>query len=928
MTTPEIVCREDRRREDVRKTELFGLDFVEVDAAQTTLEVFFLGKAPPKIARENVSLTGGQAVRVVSISMHRQRDPGLDDWMEVFVDRPGDFSPYAFALVQVDERGRPTGAPMDGFDPRFSSVTFGFKVSCPTDLDCYAPQICPPPARVQPDINYLAKDYGSFRQLILDRLAQTMPDWKETHVPDVGVMLVEVLAYVGDQLSYYQDAVATEAYLGTARRRISVRRHARLVDYAMHEGCNARAWLTIDTDTDADLDPAKIFFCTPFPGAPAGGVMQFGDFLKAPPGSCEIFEPLVADPKRPIALRKAHGEIPFYTWGDCACCLPRGATRATLLDAWLPRAVPKPSADDPAKTPTDDSAKTAADDPAKPPRERALALAVNDVLIFEEVIGPGTGNRADADPLHRQAVRLTKVTPGVDMLYDTDDGGRPVVDIEWCSEDALTFPLCISARMPAPDCTCRDGLSVARGNVILVDSGATVTQTLDPVPTASTAVNCATDCEPASITLTPETFRPPLEHAPLTFGQDLPPCGCASIVIANDPRQALPRIMLTGTLDTPHGPVTTRWTARADLLESEPDDASFVAEIDDDGRAHLRFGNGDEGRIPDAGTTFEASYRVGNGPEGNVGAETITYLVLRDVTTGIGKPVPRNPLPAAGGTAPERVDEVRMFAPYAFRDVLERAITADDYATLSADNARRLAERARLLPAAPSSTAQIPIASAARLDDARAALEEEPGEPQPLPDICLIPFKRLQNAKGTLRWTGSWYEAQVALDPLGTEACDDELTAEIAAFLEPYRRIGHDLGVQAARYVPLDLGVSVCVAPGYFRGDVDAALIGALGNGVLPDGTTGIFNPDNLTFGQGVRVSPIVAAVQAVPGVMEVQVTRLARYVLGTPPAGATADSVPASGVLRLGAFEIARLDNDPNAPANGRLTVIMRGGR
>ena len=50
------------------------------------------------------------------------------------------------------------------------------------------------------------------------------------------VALVELLAYAGDQLSYYQDAVATEAYLGTARRRVSVRRHARLVDYPMHDG--------------------------------------------------------------------------------------------------------------------------------------------------------------------------------------------------------------------------------------------------------------------------------------------------------------------------------------------------------------------------------------------------------------------------------------------------------------------------------------------------------------------------------------------------------------------------------------------------------------------------------------------------------------------------------------------------------------------
>ncbi len=58
--------------------------------------------------------------------------------------------------------------------------------------------------------------------------------------PTSLVTLVELLAYAGDPLSYFQDAVATEAYLGTARRRASVRRHARLVDYPMHDGASAR----------------------------------------------------------------------------------------------------------------------------------------------------------------------------------------------------------------------------------------------------------------------------------------------------------------------------------------------------------------------------------------------------------------------------------------------------------------------------------------------------------------------------------------------------------------------------------------------------------------------------------------------------------------------------------------------------------------
>src|SRR5215472_8514097 len=151
---------------------------------------------------------------------------------------------------------------MEGFDPCYDEVDFTFKAGCPSYLDCKASVVCPPPEREEPEINYLAKDYSSFRQLILDRLALLLPDWQETHVPDLGVTLVELLAYVGDYLSYYQDAVATEAYLGTARQRISMRRHTRLVDYPMHDGCNARAWLRLEVSEPLELHPGEFFFIT------------------------------------------------------------------------------------------------------------------------------------------------------------------------------------------------------------------------------------------------------------------------------------------------------------------------------------------------------------------------------------------------------------------------------------------------------------------------------------------------------------------------------------------------------------------------------------------------------------------------------------------------------------------------------------------
>ncbi|MBV9992213.1 MAG: putative baseplate assembly protein [Alphaproteobacteria bacterium] len=892
MATSDLICNEKGRRQDVRDAQLYGFDYVEVDEDQRTLEVFFLGRAPAGVEMANVRITGGRKIRdieVTAMKIVRQRDPSLDDTMEVSLDKYGDFSVYTLSLVALDEQGRPTDEPLPGFDPLYASVDFSFKACCPNDLDCAPQEVCPPPVRNEPDINYLAKDYDSFRRLILDRLALTMPYWTESHIPDIGIMLVELFAYAGDQLSYFQDAVATEAYLGTARHRISVRRHCRLVDYTLHEGCNARAFVTVSTDTNQPLDLTQAYFCTAFPGMPVSPVLEPDDMLKAPPGTFECFSPLPQTPDGKIDLVAAHSEMQFYGWGDCACCLPKGATSATLVDGW-----------------------------DEPGGKRALQLKVGEVLIFEEVVGPRTGNPADADPSHRQAVRLTKVSPNVDPLYK-----QPVVDIEWCSEDALTFPLCLSAEMPPPDCDCRGRISVARGNVILVGHGlGRRNEPIGKVGTQSSSENCPTDCAPRETVVSPAPFRPVLQGVPVTHSVPLDGCACTGALIVQDPRQAVPQITLTGAGGT-------TWTAVPDLLQSGPNDAHFVAEIDDGGVAHLRFGNGREGMMPEADAEFTATYSVGNGPAGNVGAETIRYIAFKQVTNVLGKVEPRNPLPARGGVAPETIAEAKTFAPFAFRSALERAVTADDYATLAADNARRLAERAAVFAAAAPVAQPAPSLPGPQADDPRAALEEDDdGENLLASAACFIPFQRLQGARGTLAWTGSWYEAQVAVDPLGKESADAELLAEIEGYLEPYRRVGHDLSVRQANYAPLDLALSVCVRPGALRGHVESALLDVFSNRVLPGGRLGFFHPDNLGFGGAVYASRIVAAAQAVSGVMEVRIARLARFDPGSPAAGADDDGAPHGGVLVLAPYEIARLDGDPSLPGNGRLTLFMRGGR
>src|SRR5260370_33274470 len=249
-------CCTQLRREAVKQSaNLNGIDFLEVlddptlpnDQRQRKLFVHFLKPlAANALKKENIRIEGGERitnVRVVSVSANAEI-------LTVEVDKPGDFSIYTLGLLKDASSTAADALPPDGFDLLLSAVQFSFKVECPNDFDCRPTRECPPEPRAEPELDYLAKDYNSFRQLMLDRMSALMPQWTERNVADLGITLVELLAYVGDHLSYQQDATATEAYLGTALHRVSARRHARLVDYRMHDGCNARAWVHLETNAD------------------------------------------------------------------------------------------------------------------------------------------------------------------------------------------------------------------------------------------------------------------------------------------------------------------------------------------------------------------------------------------------------------------------------------------------------------------------------------------------------------------------------------------------------------------------------------------------------------------------------------------------------------------------------------------------------
>lgn len=822
-----VLCDDERVRRAalLGHPTLNGIDFLEVDATDPKLlHVWFLNELPAggygfPAHLERIKVEGGTRIVGVRVLEASREDDRL---LDIRVDRVGDFSPYLLSLTAPE------------LDPRFDRITFSFRPGCPVDLTPGPAGDADEPGAA-PAIDYMAKDYASFRQLMLDLLPQLNPRFVERNPADLGIALVELLAYTGDRLSYFQDAVANEAFLETARRRISVRRHTRLVDYRMHDGANAQAVVQAIVREGAPGDhelPAGSKVVTrivaPLRSAerPPGAVLDWDQvtaerlFTDPALAGAAVFETL-----RTVQCREENNEITIHAWGNEECRLPQGGSEAWLFSTPGGTIAVRPE------------------------------LHAGDLLLLEEARGIDTGIPGDADPAHRQVVELVEepdettdelfsdtLLDGELQIRGSGDDPLPLLHVRWRREDALAFPLWLSRD--DPDRGLLRGLSVARGNLAPADHGLTGEETHVLAGPAD------------------ERLRLRLDRGPLTIGRSA----------SGDPAPAVVlQILFEGATDA------ETWRPVPDLLDSPPFAADFVAELGDDGRAVLRFGDGEYGRSIAGATEVTAAYRVGNGSAGNVGAEALSHLALPPASDTSWIDAARNPLPATGGLEPESLEEARERAPQAFRAKQLRAVTVEDWA------------------------------SAAR---------EAPG---------------VQGAVARFRWTGSWYAVVVGVDPLSS---DDLVTTpdgriglepgfeeRVRAHLTRFRLAGYDLELRPPTFVPLELELEICVAPGHFRPDVAQAVVEELSARALSGGRRGFFHPDRFTFGQAVYLSRIYAAVEAVEGVDTALVRVFRRY-------GGEDDHELATGVLPLAEAEIAQLENDPSFVEHGVLRVVAQGGK
>lgn len=868
------ICRDAQRRADIlNHPTLNGIDFVEYERRpppdEHVLVVTFLKPLPdpPNSDPDGaygltdpanlglIIIKGG--TRVVNIRPLTATLVG--DRLEIVVSEEGDFSNYTLALGWSLQPDGTFQQQIAALDIQFSIAWINFKASCPTDFDCRQLQVCPPDQLTEPVIDYLAKDYASFRRLLIDLIPQLNPGWLERNPSDLGIALLELFAYEGDNLSYFQDAVANEAYLDTARQRPSAKKHARLVDYPMHDGRNAWAFVHFRTGSGGLIPMgtqilSRVTAPLRFRSAVPGVVIQESEV----PAESFDTDPALAQVRVfettfELNVSQINNEIFLHNWGNLDCCLPKGARTAYLYVL------------------------------AAGPGERQASmppLAVGDFLLFEEVLGPKTGEPADADPAHRQVVQLEDVrqmpigdpayrdlltADGELQIFRAGDTPLPLLRVSWRRVDALRFPLCLSSRNPqqAPLLN----VSVARGNMVLVDHGRTIREDVPPITVPADKIfrfnlqngPLTTQCQPDTVDYDLTTGRITTPRMDLT---------CSV-------RQVKPAVSLL--IDFP-GNLQQLWVPVPDLLSSPGTEEHFTVEVNNDGRPTLRFGDDEYGRRPTGATAFTAVYRIGNGTSGNVGAESLAHAVQPTVAPGwpaIERL--RNPLPAQDGVDVETIEQVRQFAPAEFRTEQFRAVVESDYTAAA----------------------------------------------KKLPEVA--------GAVASFRWTGSWYTVFVGIDPFDPDDLITEpggrtrlvptFATRVLNFLKRYKLAGYDLEIRSAEYVPIELSFELCVKPDYFRGDVAEAVRLALSNRVNSDGSIGFFHPSNFTFAQGVYLSRIYAAIEAVPGVESAFVTIFRRF-------GKSDNGELDSGTLPIGPWEIARLDNDPAFQENGVLRITSGGGK
>ncbi len=772
----------DRRQKllDQSPVLLNGIDCVVVaNPAGTAITVHFLTSAPLAGTVTEATITGGQAIPSVAVtSKHWSRDAGHRPLLRLNLAATGDSSRYTLSLK----------SPV--LDPYFSSVPFSFLAGERTTLDC---RVKPAVAQTQPPsvppIDYLAKDFLSFRKALSDFSTLKYPAWEERSEADFGVMFMEGLSALGDDLSYQQDRVAAEAYLATTTERLSVVRHARLVDYEPRPALAASVTLQFTVYSSVT-------------GIPSGLAVS----AAGPDGSPIYFETGagLTDTQTYRASEKWNSIGPYW-WDSSSQVLQPGST-----EMWV--------------------------------CQQSLGFMRGDSLLLD------TKSGNVEQPNIREIVQLASADDQVDQLYNEN-----ITHLVFQSPLSKQHDLSVTK---------------VRGNLVPATQGLRHSESF-AISTGPPGVPLAVERTGPNQTT---QYLYTLGNAPLTW-----------LAASSGSLGQAPEIVLTQQPAAANGAGST-WSWSQSLLDAAAFASSFTIDpirytqlppelsggsdqLDYDGSNGdtLRFGFGDFGGIPAAGSVFSVLYRAGGG-EGDVAADSITTI---DPTAPVAQfaSAVTNPLPAAGGADAEPIATVVRLAPYAYRSTKYSALLPADYASAA----------------------------------------------ESLPWVA--------RAGCTVRHTGSWLTAFTTAEAVAAEYPTDGEIRQLTALLDRYRMAGSESYVLPPTFVSLDLDITIAARPDAVNRNVATAVLQALGTQVLANGNAEFFAHGNFTFGQPLERSALEAAIQGAQGVAGVSSIRWRR-------SGSTAAPIEMTDEVQVGVDEIIRVDNNPASPGAGSISVVVTGGK
>jgi hypothetical protein len=603
---------------------LNGIDYVYVAASQTQLFVHFLNAvtvAGTLSGTSPVTISGGAVITSITVaavddvagSANWSADAAGRPVLVLSVSEPGDFSTYTLAIDSDNS----------ALDPFFSSASFSFKANCPATLDCATPApTCPEPDEIPVPIDYLAKDFGSFRQTLSEFSALRYPAWVERSEADIGVVLMEALAAMADEFSYYQDRVAAESTIQTATQRLSVVRHARLVDYEPAPATAATTVLQLEVASPPPAPPAP---------QPTSWTIDTPLLCRALGADGSIIDFEIEDPELGIAgpvsfivdVRWNRVSLALYCWDDSQRCLLAGSTKFYLVGWDIGLSAGQ-------QLLLDSAAADSADPPVRELVEVATATETSDPLFGVDLT---------------QVILSAPTTQDHD-LYATAVAGNIVPAVQGQRQtDTFTIP---DPTQPPP-------------GPVVVRVGANWTPS-DPLPDFRYCLASGplawlavpTQDEDTAVPAQPEIVLSEVPAGPTsqwTFQRWLLDAGPAQQAFTLTPEQYSPVLTSNGTT----------WF-----------------DYDGDGGTTIRFGDGTFGVSPEPLTVFSALYRVGGGSTGNVPADTIVTVAPGQAQGSIVTAC-TNPFPATGGADAETIAQVAVQAPQMFSAEPLRVVQTADY---------------------------------------------------------------------------------------------------------------------------------------------------------------------------------------------------------------------------------------------------------